>query len=117
MGGSGGGGYADTHGSAGREESNEGICRALQFRTNLEPLPDAPVHEVGTVLSVVPTGAGTGTVFVAVDDQGRPVGTIVERTDSLLRCTGLGISYEAEVREVFLGTHDVQVRASSRTTV
>ena len=115
MGGSGGGGYADTQGSA-RREPNEDTCRALQFRTNLEPLPNAPVHDVGTVLAVVPTGAGTGTVFVAVDDEGRSVGTIVERTDSLLRCTGLGISYEAEVRDVFLGTHEVQVRASSRTT-
>ena len=81
--------------------------------TNLEPVLDAPVHELDAVLAVVPTAAGSGTAFVAVGDDGKPVGTIVERVESLLRCTAFGVSYEAVVTEVFFGTHTVQVRATS----
>ena len=113
MGGTGGGDHIITAQPAAPERSNEEICRSLRFTTNLEPAQGAPVHELGAVLAVVPTPVGSGTAFVAVDDDGKPVGTIVERVDSLLRCTALGVSYEAVVKEVFLGTHTIQVRATS----
>ena len=113
MGGTGGGDYTVPSGPAVSEQSDADICKSLQFPTNLEPAQGAPVHEPGAVLAVVPTPVGSGTAFVAVDDDGKPVGTIVERVDSLLRCTALGVSYEAVVKEVFLGTHTVQVRATS----
>lgn len=115
MTGSGEGGHTDTHGPAGRAESDEDGCRSRRFRTNLEPLPDAPVQEVGAVLEVVPRVEATVTVFVVVDAQGKAVGTILENLDWLVRCTELGVSYEAEVREVLLNTHDVLVRPSYRT--
>lgn len=113
MGGTGGGDYPISPGPAVSEQSDEDICKALRFTTNFEPAQDATVQGPETVLAVVPTPTGSGTAFVAVDDDGKPVGTIVERVDSLLRCTALGVSYEAVVKEVFLGTHTVQVRAAS----
>lgn len=115
MSGSGDGGHTDTHGPVGRAESDEDGCRSRRFRTNLEPLPDAQVQEVGAVLEVVPRVEATTTVFVAVDAHGKAVGTIVENLDWLVRCTELGVVYEAEVREVLLNTHDVLVRPSFRT--
>ena len=115
MSGGGGGGHTDAPRPAGRAESDEDGCRSRRFRTNLEPVPDAPVQEVGAVLAVVPTADASRTVFVAVDGHGQAVGTIVENLDWLLRCTEQGVSYEAEVKEVFLGTHDVLVRPNFRT--
>ena len=114
MSGSGEGEHTDTHGPAGRAESDDDGCRSRRFRTNLEPLPDAPVQEVGAVLEVVPRVEATTTVFVAVDAHGNAVGTILENLDWLVRCTELGVSYEAEVKEVLLNTHDVLVRPSFR---
>ncbi len=112
MGGSGGGDYSVSPGPARPESSAEDQCRSLTFRTNLEPNPGGPVHDKGAVFQIVPKVVGAGTAFVAVDNSGEIVGTIVEKTDSLKRCTDLGISYQAEVQDVSLGTHTVQVRAS-----
>ena len=110
MGGTGDGGYSDRHRHVGQEESQEDSCRSLRFTTNLSPVEGAPIHEPGAVLSVAHTPVG---VFAAVDHDGRIVGTIIERVEMLRRCTGLGVSYEAEVTEQHLGTHTVQVRAAS----
>ena len=110
MGGAGGGGYADQHRHAGREEEQDESCKSLRFTTNLAPVDGAPVHKSGTVLSVYVTPAG---VFAAVDHDGKMVGTIIERVEMLRRCTDLGVSYEAEVTDELLGTHTVQVRAAS----
>lgn len=112
MGGSGGGGYSVAPGPGKPEPSGEDLCRSIAFTTNLQPQPGGPVHQKGAVVAIVPTMVGAGTAFVAVDDSGEAVGTIVERTDALQRCTDLGVSYEAEVQEVFLGTHTVRVRAA-----
>ena len=114
MSGGGGGGYSDALRPAGRAESDDDGCRSRRFRTTLEPVPGASVQEVGAVLAVVPTADASRTVFVAVGDHDQAVGTIVENIDWLLRCTELGVSYEAEVKDVFLGTHDVLVRPSFR---
>ena len=113
MGGSGGGDYPVSPSPGKPEPSGEDLCRSITFTTNLQPEPGGPVHQKGAVLEIVPTVVGAGTAFVAVDGSGEVVGTIVERTDSLQRCTDLGISYEAEVQDVFLGTHTVRVRAAS----
>ena len=110
MGGGGGGGYADQHRHAAREEEQDESCKSLRFPTNLAPVDGAPVHKSGTVLSVYVTPAG---VFAAVDHDGKMVGTIIERVEMLRRCTDLGVSYEAEVTDEFLGTHTVEVRAVS----
>ena len=112
MGGSGGGGYPVSPSPAKPEQSDGARCRAITFTTVLQPEPHGPVHQKGAVFEIVPTPVGAGTVFVAVDGSGKAVGTIVERTDSLQRCTDLGISYLAEVEEVFLGAHTVRVRAT-----
>lgn len=112
MGGSGGGDPVSP-GIGQSEPSDEDTCRSLRFTTNLEPELSGPIHEMGAILTVVPTEVGAGTVFVAVDNDQQPVGTIIEETDSLLYCTALGVSFEAQVREVNDGTYNVLVRASS----
>ena len=113
MGGTGGSDYSVSPRPRGPEQSDEDLCRSLRFTTNLEPSPSGPIRDEGDVLTVVPTVTGGGTAFVAVDVDGEAVGTIVEKTDSLLRCTNIGISYEAVVEHVFFDTHTVLVRASS----
>ncbi len=112
MGGSGGGNYSVSPGPGRPESSAEDVCRSITFTTNLQPERGGPVHQKGAVFVIVPTVVGAGTAFVAVDDSGEVVGTIVERTDSLQRCTDLGISYKAEVQDVFLDTHTVRVSAA-----
>jgi len=113
MGGSGGSDYSVSPRPGRSEQCDDDGCRSVRFTTNLEPAPNAPIREEGDVLAVVPTPTGGGTAFVAVDVDGEAVGTIVEKTDSLLRCTKSGISYEAVVKDVFLGTYRVLVQASS----
>ena len=98
--------------SAAPDQSEEYNCRSLRFETNLEPAPGAAAQEIGAVLPIVPTDVGSGTAFVAVDKDAEPVGTILENIDRLTYCTGLGISFEAEVVNQFFGTHTVKVRAS-----
>ena len=110
MGGTGDGGYADRHRPVRHQESQDERCESLRFTTNLAPVEGAPIHESGTVLSVVGTPAG---VFAAVDHDGQMVGTIIERVEMLRRRTDLGVSYEAHVIDQHLGTHTVQVRAAS----
>ena len=83
MGGSGGGDGPISARPGQSEPSDEDICRSLRFTTNLEPV-SGPIHELGAVLTVVPTEVGAGTVFVAIDNDRQPVGTIIERTDDLL---------------------------------
>ena len=113
MGGTGGSDYPVSPRPGRSEQSDEDLCRSLRFTTNLEPSPNGPIRSEGEVLTVVPTATGSGTAFVAVDVDGEAVGTIVERTDSLLRGTNSGTSYEAVVKHVILDTHTVLVRASS----
>lgn len=112
MGGGGGGDYRVPTGSGKPELSAEEICMSMSFTTELQPVPRGSIHQKGDVLPVLPTAAGTGTAFVVVDDSGEVVGTIIERTADLQRCTDLGVSFEAEVQEVFLDTHTVLVRAA-----
>lgn len=95
--------------SSGSDEDDS--CLSLEFTTNLETIPDAPVHRPSTVLKVVQTSTGFGTVFVVVDSEDRAVGTIVEHLALLLRCMSQGHEYVAEVQSVTSGVHTVRVRA------
>ena len=112
MGGSGGQDYPVISRPGTPDQSEEYNCRSLRFETNLEPAPSAAAQEIGAVLPIVPTEVGSGITFVAVDEDAEPVGTILENIDRLTFCTGLGISFEAEVVNQFFGTHAVKVRAS-----
>ena len=107
MGGSGGGGGGPIIPPRPVSDS----CISLDFTTNLEVTPGAPTHEPGTFLRVIPIISGPGRVFVASDDDGQHVGTIVERIDTLIRCTEQGNEYEAQVQAVdIFGVYTVRVR-------
>ena len=109
MGGSGGGGGGIFNPSRPIVDS----CSSLEFTTKLEVIQGGPTHEKGTLLKVVPTPSGSGIALVAVDNDDKQVGTIVERIDTLIRCTEQGIEYEAQVLEVdIFGVHTVRVRAA-----
>ena len=97
---------------AASEQSADNNCSKLRFKTDLEPATGASAQEIGTILPVVRTDLGPGTAFVAIDEAGEPVGTILDNVDRLIHCTALGVSFEAEVINQFFGTHTVKVRAS-----
>jgi hypothetical protein len=86
-------------------------CLSLRFTTKLETAPDAPAYEPGALLNVVPTRLDSNLVFVVIGLEGETVGTIVERVGDMIRCTEQGFTYVAEVKEVFLGAHTVEVYA------
>ena len=119
MGGSGGGGGfilpSQTNGF--EQGLGDDTCLSLQFTTNLHAISGAPMHGPPTQLRVVPTREGGGTTFVAVNDDGRPIGTIVENVGNLLTCTERGVSYVAEVQKLALGVHTVHVRAIENDSV
>ena len=104
MGSSGGGGYE------GGVESPAHDCMSVRFVTNLEPVPDAAPHYPPARLRVLRIAEGGHTAFVAANEDGRPVGTIVERIDELLRCTDEGFSFVADVTKVSHGIHTVRVQ-------
>lgn len=104
MGGSSGGGYV------GGVESAAHDCMSVRFVTNLEPIPEAALHHPPARLRVLRVTEGGHAAFVAADADGRPVGTIIERIDELLRCTDEGFSFVADVTRVSNGIHTVRVQ-------
>ena len=104
MGGSSGGGYV------GGAESRAHDCMSVRFVTNLEPVADATLHSPPARLWVLRISEGGHTAFVAADENGRPVGTIVDRVDDLLRCTDEGFSFVADVTKVSNRIHTVRVQ-------
>ena len=85
-------------------------CLSLQFPENLQMAADGPVHAPGTVLEVMKTQAGSGTVLVAVDDNGEIVGSILNHVPRLLRCMNRGIAYVAQVLDATANVNRVSIR-------
>ena len=89
-------------------------CLTFSFETALELIPDAPMHESGTVLEVLREEVGHSVRIVAVDDDGEVVGVITSSYRTLLDCMEAGFAFVAVVRELTLMVHQVSVRAASR---
>ena len=56
-------------------------------------------------------------MIAAVDDDGTVIGTVTDELPALLRCTGDGWAFVAEVITVNYGVHSVVVRAADRVAV
>lgn len=85
-------------------------CMSVCFVTTLEPVSEAETHEPPARLYVLRVTENGYTAFVVADEDGQPVGTIIDRIDELLRCTEEGFSFVADVTKVAHGIHTVRVQ-------
>lgn len=108
-----GGSSSDKHWQPSREPggpTDQDDCLTLQFSEHLQMAADGPVHAPDTVLEVMKTQAGVGTVLVAVDDNGEIVGSILNQVARLLRCMNRGVAYVAEVLDSTANVNRVSIR-------
>ena len=117
MGGSGGGGGDYRGGGGGGGEPPKQDCGSLRFTTTLEQPIGVPEHRRGTVLELLRAQDDGRPVIAAVDDDGTVIGTVTDELPALLRCTGDGWAFVAEVITVNYGVHSVVVRAADRVAV
>lgn len=94
------------------EPGIERDCTKVRFVTTLQQPPESPEHRPGDTFELLRVRTGDAIAIAAVDEDGQIIGTVVEELADLLRCTGEGVAFVAEVTSVSYGIHSVRVRAS-----
>ena len=117
MGGSGGGGGDYRGGGGGGGEPPKQDCGSLRFTTTLEQPIGVPEHRRGTVLELLRAQDDGRPVIAAVDDDGTVIGTVTDELPALLRCTGDGWAFVAEVITVNYGVHPDKVCTQKSITI